>query len=78
MGMSSQQKSQWYGERQYPLAHRHSRDDVIDQVSGGLCHAPCTTGGAKTTPLTGEGHELFMGAVGAANAQDTMGQDAAL
>jgi hypothetical protein len=28
-------------------------------------HAPGAAGGTKATPLTGEGHELLMGAVGA-------------
>lgn len=46
--------AQWNGERQYPLAHRHARDDVIDQVSGGLCHAPCAATGAKTSFFTNE------------------------
>jgi hypothetical protein len=51
-------------------------DDMLDQVSGALCHAPRPTGRVKSAPLTGEGHALFMGALGAANAQEAMGQNA--
>jgi hypothetical protein len=46
---------------------------VIDQVGGGLRHAPRTAGGAKSTLLTGEGDELLMGAVGATQAQKAVG-----
>ena len=38
--MGGEQDAQRDRKRQYPLAHRHARDEVIDQVGGGLCHAP--------------------------------------
>ena len=42
-------------------------------VGGGLRHAPGAAGGTKSTPLAGKGHELFMGAVGATQAQKAVG-----
>ena len=78
MSMGGEQKSQQDWKQQHPLAHRHPRDDMVDQVGGRLCHAPGATGGANSAPLTGECHELLLGAVCAAQAQKTMSQDAAL
>jgi len=46
---------------------------VIEQVSGGFCHAPRPAGGAKATLRTGESHELLMGTIGATQAQKTVG-----
>jgi len=46
---------------------------VIDQVGGGLRHAPGATARAETATLATEGHELFMGAVGATQAQEAAG-----
>jgi hypothetical protein len=44
------------------------RDDVIDQVGGGLRHAPDATARAEAATLATEGHKLFMGTVGATQA----------
>src|SRR5262245_27227299 len=38
--MGGKQDAQWNRKRQHPLARWHARDDVIDQVRGGVCHAP--------------------------------------
>ena len=43
-------------ERQHPLAHRHARDDAINQPSGGLRHAPRRGRGTNATPLAGKRH----------------------
>ena len=51
--------------------------DVIDEVSGGLGHAPRPTTRAKSPFFTGKGHELLMAAVLAAQAQKTVRQQAA-
>ena len=64
-------------KREHPLTHRHPRDDAVDQVRSALRHAPCPAGGAKPAPLTGEGHQLLMRALGAAHAQEAVGEDAA-
>ena len=61
-------------KREHPLAHRHPRDDAVDQVRSGLRHAPRPAGGAKPAPLTGEGHQLLMRAL---QAQKAVGEDAA-
>jgi hypothetical protein len=46
---------------------------MIHEMGGGFCHASGTTAGAKPSPFTGEGHQLFMGAVSAPQAQKPMG-----
>ena len=51
---------------------------MIDQVGDGLHHAPGATARAEAATLATEGHELFMGTVGATQAQETVGQYAAL
>ena len=64
-------------ERQHPLTHRHARDDVIDRVRSGLCHAPGAARRAKPASLAGEGDQLLMRALGAAQTQKAMSEDAA-
>ena len=64
-----EQNAQRNRQRQHPLAHRHRRDDAIDQVGGGFRHAPCAAGGAKAALLTGKGNQLLMGELAAAQAQ---------
>ena len=66
--MCSEQQAKRDRKREHPLPHRHPGDDVIDQVGGGLRHAPGAAGGTKSTPLAGKGNELFMGTVGATQA----------
>ena len=56
------------------MAHGDVWDDLIDQVSGGLGHAPCPTTGAKSAFFTGKGHEFLMAAVVATQAQKPVRQ----
>jgi hypothetical protein len=63
--MCSEQQAQRDRKREHPLPYWHPGDDVINKVRGRLHHAPGATAGTETTPLATEGHELFMGAVGA-------------
>ena len=76
--LCSQQQAQRDRQRQYPLAHRHMGDDVIDQVGRGLRHAPHSARGAKPSALAAEGDEFVVAAVAAAQAQEAVRQDAAL
>ena len=66
--MCSEQQTKRDREREYPLAHRHPGNDMIDQVGGGLRHAPGATPWAEAATLASEGHELFMGTIGATQA----------
>jgi hypothetical protein len=52
-------------------------DDVVHQVSGGLCHTPGSARRAEAAELATEGDQLVMAAVAAAQAQEAEGQDAA-
>jgi hypothetical protein len=42
LGLCGQQHAQRDRQRQYPLAHRHVWDDVVDQVRSRLRHPPRT------------------------------------
>src|SRR5262249_19660784 len=64
-------------KRQYPLPYEHARDDLIDQVRGALNHAPRAAGRAKPAPLTGKRHQLLVRAVSTAQAQKSVGRNAA-
>jgi len=77
LGLCGQQQAQRHGQRQHPLAHRHVRDDVVHQVRRRLRHTPGTARGAKPAPLAAERDELVVAAVGAVQAQEAVGQDAA-
>ena len=71
--MCSEQQAQRDRKGQHPLAHRHPRNGVIDQVGGRLGHAPGATARTEAATLATEGHELFMGTVGVAQAQEAAG-----
>ncbi len=66
------------GSETHPLAHGCPGYDVIDQVGGGLNHAPRTASGTKSALSTGKGHQLLIGAVCATQAQKTVGQNTAI
>ncbi len=72
--MGREQQAQRDRKRDHPLPYRHPGDDVIDQVRGRLCHAPGTATRAEPAPFATEGHELFMGTVGAAQAREGHGR----
>jgi len=38
----------------HPLSHGHRRDDVIDEMGGGLLHVPAIAGWAHPAPLARE------------------------
>ena len=51
---------------------------MIHQVGGGLRHAPGTALRAEPAALAAEGQQLVVAAIPAAQAQEPVGQDAAL
>ena len=51
---------------------------MINQVRGSLRHAPRPARGAESAALATERHELVVAAIGAAQAQEAVRQDAAL
>ena len=61
-------------ERQDPLAHRHPRQHLVNEVSGAFGHPSSSTTRTEATPLTGEGQEALEGAVGAPKPREAMGQ----
>ena len=64
------------GQTQHPLAHGDRRQDLVDQTSGGVHHAPSHATGAEGTSLAGEGHDALVRAVFTPYAQEACGQDA--
>jgi enamine deaminase RidA (YjgF/YER057c/UK114 family) len=50
---------------------------VVDQVCGGLCHAPCSAPGANAAALGVKGDTLFVTAVTASQPQEAVREDAA-
>ena len=76
--MHGKQAAQRDGERQHPLPHRHVRDDLINQVSRRLMHAPRAARGTEAASLATERHPRLAGAGGAGEPHETVGEDAAL
>ena len=70
--------AQSLGDGQHPLPDRQGREDVIDQVGGGLDHAPGIARRADAAALAGEGHQEVVATLGTAGAGEAVGQDAAL
>jgi hypothetical protein len=61
--------------REHPLTHRQRRDDVIDQVRGGLRHAPGVAGRTQPAALARKRNEKTMPTVRAAGVRETIGVD---
>jgi hypothetical protein len=74
-GVDREEAAQRNWKRQYPLPHRHFRNNVIHQPGSGLRHAPAPARGAYTAPLAREGHQLLVGARRAARAAADDGLD---
>jgi len=70
----AKQMPQRDGKGDHPLAYRHVRDHLFNQMGRGLRHAAGATGRVKPTAFTGEGHQFFMGAVPTPEAQSSRGR----
>jgi len=66
------------GKRHDPLAYRHLREHVFDQVGGGPGHPSCGARRAQAATLAGEGDQEVVAAGAAAGAGEAAGQDPAL
>ena len=64
--------------REDPLPDRSDGNDPVDEVRGGVRHAATAAGRAEPTALARERHETLALAFVAADAQETVGQDAAV
>jgi hypothetical protein len=74
--MFGQKKANSPGKAQNPLPIRHVRQYVIDEMCGGVGHAPSGAGRAETAALAREGHEPFPGAFRAGHADEAAPQEA--
>ena len=81
LGLCGQQQVQQDGQPNLanpnPLAHRHVRSDVIEQVRRRLYHAPGPARRAEAASFAAVGHKLVVAGVAAMQAQKAVGQDAA-
>jgi hypothetical protein len=59
------------------LADGYFRQDAIDEVRGGVGHAPAAAGGTEATPLAREGDEAIVAAGVAVEPKETVGKDPA-
>ena len=65
------------GQRENPLADGHFRKNAIDEVCGGVGHAPAFAGRTETTPLARERDEAIVAAGVAVKPQEAVSQDSA-
>lgn len=77
-GLRGQQQTQRYRQRQHPLSHRNTWDDVVHPVRRGPRHAPRAARGAEPATLAAEGQQLVVAALAAAQPQEAVRPDAAL
>jgi hypothetical protein len=66
VGLRGQQHPQRDWQLQHSLPHQHMRDDVVDQLSGGLRTAPRAAGAKEPAALAAEGQQLVVAALTAA------------
>ena len=62
---------------EHPLAHGKRRQDVIDEVGGGLDHAASVAGGTHAAALATERDQEIVTTAGAAGASEAVRQNAA-
>ena len=77
-GIEGEAVAQGERKRQDPLAYGDLGEDPVDEVGGGIGHAATAAGGAEPAPLAREGDEAIVPAGIAVDAQESMGEDAAL
>ena len=65
------------GNRQYPLANRQSRKNVVGQMGSGFDHLPGVAGGTDPTALTRPSNEKIMATIAASSAGKTMRENPA-
>ncbi len=75
--MTAASGSSLEGKREYPLTYRHGGQNAIDQVRGGVGHAPPCAARAEAAELTGEGDEKIVTARIAVRAHEAVSEDTA-
>jgi hypothetical protein len=73
-----QEEPKSFRKRHHPLAHRHLREHVLDEVGGRLGHAPGGAGRAQAAALAGVGDQEVVAASVAVCSREAAGQDPAL
>ena len=69
--------TQTFRQRQHPLAHRQGRKHMIDEMRGGLRHAPSIAGRTNAASFAGEGDEKVTTAIRAVGTGEAISEDAA-
>jgi hypothetical protein len=76
-GITREHEPQWLGHGEHPLAVRRQRQDSIDEVHGGVGHAPRRATRAQAASLATERDDDLVVAGLAADAREAVGEDAA-
>ena len=76
--IAPQKVAQPLGHRQYPLAHRHARKNMVHLMRCRLRHAPRVARGAHLAALAGQGYKIVVAAVTAPGPRIAVGKDTAL
>ena len=77
LGRARLRSAKLEGKREYPLTYRHGGQNAIDQVRGGVGHAPPCAARAEAAELTGEGDEKIVTARIAVRAHEAVSEDTA-
>jgi hypothetical protein len=76
VGLERREQAQLVGQREHELTHGHVGQDAIDQVGGGVGHAPAGAARAEAAALAREGHEQVAAARVAMAAREAIREDA--
>jgi hypothetical protein len=75
--VAGEEKSEFERCRKNPLANRHGGKDALDEMRGGVAHAPRIAGGANAALLAAEGNDQLLATGLALGSQESVAQDAA-
>jgi hypothetical protein len=70
--------SERIGKREHPLPDRDLGQYAVDEMGSGFGHAPSAARGTESSPLARKGHEPIVATGVAVDAQEAMGEHAAL
>ncbi len=73
-----EQEADAEGKREHPLAHGRVGQHVVNEVRGGVGHAPAAAGGAEAAAFAGKRYEFVAQAARAVHAREAVGEQAAL
>lgn len=76
--IAAKERAQYFGQGEDDVTVGYRQENVVHQVGGGLENLALMAGGTEPTSLAGEGDEVFVRAMVAADAGEATFEDAAL